>query len=81
MFVQKIKVALNIRFPHRLSISVPEMTPKGVPDVPGLPHMPIWTFRKRFRGADITFWVVTMDVYHAIEVICLEDFLLTTDVL
>ena len=35
-------------------------------------------FRNPFRGADITFWVVPMDMHLATIPICREDFDLTT---
>ena len=37
MFAQNIKVAQNIRFPHKFSILDPKVTPKGVLDGLGLP--------------------------------------------
>ena len=33
----KIKIAQNVWFPHRFSISGPKVTPKGLPDASGPP--------------------------------------------
>ena len=53
-FVPNIKVAQNILFPHRFSFLSPKSTPKGVPDGPDLPLIPITSHSR--KGAE---WLIS----------------------
>ena len=77
-FVPKIKVAQNIWFSHRFSISGPKVTPKWLPDGPDLPLMSILAKTLGTKSCYITFLVLTMGIYHPILVKPMETFLHTT---